>query len=221
MATLASFFGWRKPSKKELQNTITLSWGKQHYDVSFKRQNLDHVTLKDLKLQCKELTGVPVASMKLTVSGANLKDDTASLASCGIQGGSTVILTGEKVNKQAAQQETASGNPEEYALIQRIVKLLDPIKATMDADIKAFNTLVQEKKSQEESLSAADKKILYEKGVFLSEKLMQALITLDGVECSPEFQTARQRRREGVRLLQAFLERVDAARAEAKPLLHA
>lgn len=69
MATLASFFGWRKPSKKELQNTITLSWGKQHYDVSFKRQNLDHVTLKDLKLQCKQLTGVPVASMKLTVSG--------------------------------------------------------------------------------------------------------------------------------------------------------
>lgn len=91
----------------------------------------------------------------------------------------------------------------------------------MDADIKAFNTLVQEKKSQEGSLSAADKKILYEKGVYLSEKLMQALITLDGVECSPEFQTARQRRREGVRLLQAFLERVDAARAEAKPLLHA
>ncbi|KAJ8661420.1 hypothetical protein O0I10_002686 [Lichtheimia ornata] len=221
MATLASFFGWRKPSKKELQNTITLSWGKQHYDVSFKRQNLDHVTLKDLKLQCKQLTGVPVASMKLTVSGANLKDDTASLASCGIQGGSTVILTGEKVNKQAAAQETASGNPEEYALIQRIVKLLDPIKANMDADIKAFNTLVQEKKNQEEPLSAADKKILYEKAVFLSEKLMQALITLDGVECSPEFQTARQRRREGVRLLQAFLERVDAARAEAKPLLHA
>lgn len=69
MATLASFFGWRKPSKKELQNTITLSWGKQHFDVSFKRQNLDHVTLKDLKLQCKQLTGVPVASMKLTVSG--------------------------------------------------------------------------------------------------------------------------------------------------------
>lgn len=116
MATLASFFGWRKPSKKELQNTVTLSWGKQRFDVSFKRQNLDLVTLKEFKLQCKELTGVPVANMKLTVSGgkwtfychrnkttymsiiANLKDDTASLASCGIQGGSTVILTGEKVN---------------------------------------------------------------------------------------------------------------------------
>ncbi|CDS05741.1 hypothetical protein LRAMOSA08269 [Lichtheimia ramosa] len=219
MATLASFFGWRKPSKKELQNTVTLSWGKQRFDVSFKRQNLDLVTLKEFKLQCKELTGVPVANMKLTVSGANLKDDTASLASCGIQGGSTVILTGEKVNKQAAQQATASGNPEEYALMQRIFKVLDPIKTTMDTDIKAFNTLVQEKKSQE-SLSAADKKILYEKGVFLSEKLMQALITLDGVECSPDFQTARQHRREGVRLLQAFLERVDAARAEAKPLIN-
>lgn len=103
--------------------------------------------------------------------------------------------------------------------MQRIFKVLDPIKTTMDTDIKAFNTLVQEKKSQE-SLSAADKKILYEKGVFLSEKLMQALITLDGVECSPDFQTARQHRREGVRLLQAFLERVDAARAEAKPLIN-
>ncbi|KAI8140479.1 hypothetical protein BJV82DRAFT_622764 [Fennellomyces sp. T-0311] len=213
MATLASFFGWRKPSKKEVQNTIHLYWNKQHFDVVFKTPTLDHALLKDLKLKCKTLTGVPVAAMKLSVSGANLKDDTATLVSCGIRAGSTVVLTGDKADKQTVVQETTSGSEEEYGLIVRIGKVVDPIKATMEKDIADFDAFVDNSTSTD-----GDKKIMQDKGIYLSEKLMQALITLDGVECPPGFDTARQRRREGVRLLQKLLEQVDQTRAKVKLL---
>ena len=73
MATLASFFGWRKPSKKELQNTIYVQWGnKQPLEVILKNPGLDQAILKDLKLKIKEVTGVPVAVMKLSVSGGKV-----------------------------------------------------------------------------------------------------------------------------------------------------
>ncbi|KAI9323472.1 hypothetical protein BX666DRAFT_2016714 [Dichotomocladium elegans] len=157
--------------------------------------------------------------MKLTVSGANLKDDTATLQSCGIRAGSIVVLSGEKANKEEVEQQTASGNPEEYGLLVRIGRIVDPIKVTMESDIAQFNAVVQEKMAIGPPLAEADKRFLHDRGIYLSEKLMQALITLDGVECSPEFQTARQARRENVRLLQRLLEQVDAARAEAKKLL--
>lgn len=68
MATFASFFGWRK-SSKEIQNTFVLSWNKHYFDISFKDRGLDGATLADLKQRCKELTGVPIATMKLTISG--------------------------------------------------------------------------------------------------------------------------------------------------------
>ncbi|KAI9250486.1 hypothetical protein BDA99DRAFT_548598 [Phascolomyces articulosus] len=153
--------------------------------------------------------------MKMSVSGANLKDDTATLISCGIRAGSTVVLTGEKVDKQAVAQETASGNPEEYGLIIRIGKIVDPIKATMESDITQFRSFVQEQKIPVED---KDKKTMQDNGIYLSEKLMQALITLDGVECPPGFDAARQKRREGVRLLQRLLEQVDEVRATVKTL---
>ncbi|KAI9488385.1 hypothetical protein BDB00DRAFT_884866 [Zychaea mexicana] len=166
--------------------------------------------------------------MKLSVSGANLKDDTATLYSCGIRAGSTVVLTGEKVDvrsddeddKQAVEQQTASGNPEEYGLIVRIGKVVDPIKATMEQDIDNFRSFVHEQQQQSTSAAVDEttKKTMQDKGIYLSEKLMQALITLDGVECPPGFDTARQKRREGVRLLQKRLEQVDEVRAIVKTL---
>lgn len=71
MATLASFFGWRKPSKKERLSTIVLSWDKRYFDIAFQDfpNGLQHATVKDLKQKAKEATGVPIATMRLKVSG--------------------------------------------------------------------------------------------------------------------------------------------------------
>lgn len=55
-------------------------------------------------------------------------------------------------------------------------------------------------------------------GIQLSELLMQSLITLDGVDCPPEFITARSNRKTGVKLCQELMDHVDQSRATFKQL---
>lgn len=117
------------------------------------------------------------------------------------------------------QKETASGNPEEYGLVRRIADIVEPLQAQFVTKIDSFVATVQQYKQAGTPLNDADKKGLQDNGIYLSETLMQALIKLDGVECPFEFETARQRRREGVRYVQRLLERVDETRAVAKELL--
>jgi hypothetical protein len=113
-----SFFGYRKVSKKERNTTIQLLWNKHKYQLNFKefQHGFDEATVRDLKEKCKQVTNVPIASMKLQVSGgnkhscfflkkkdsivltANIKDDTATLTSVGVCRNSTVVLNGEQVD---------------------------------------------------------------------------------------------------------------------------
>jgi hypothetical protein len=113
-------------------------------------------------------------------------------------------------------KETSSGNPEEYGLMVRISKTTAPLD-TITGDIGSFEELVKSYKA-DAKLDDIQKKTIQDRGIFLSEKIMQCLISLDSVECPSEFETARQRRREGVRLAQKLLEQVDSARAIGKQL---
>ncbi|KAI8368336.1 hypothetical protein EDC96DRAFT_552792 [Choanephora cucurbitarum] len=152
--------------------------------------------------------------MKLQVSGANMKDDTATLGSLGVHKGSVITLNGNKVDESVVKQ-TASGNPEEYALMLRIAGVVDTIEKSITVKLEEFERSLEQVKHK---LNDTEKKKLQDQGIFLSEKIMQALISLDSVECPMGFDTARQRRREGVRLAQTLLERVDKARASAKEI---
>lgn len=114
-------------------------------------------------------------------------------------------------------KQTASGNPEEYGLMTRIAKVVDTLSDGTLEQISEFEELIT-KTQKKKKLNATDKKTLQDRGIFLSEKIMQGLIRLDGVECPSTFETARQRRREGVKLSQALLERVDKSRAIVKEL---
>ncbi|EIE85169.1 hypothetical protein G6F46_012064 [Rhizopus delemar] len=146
--------------------------------------------------------------MKLQVSGANIKDDTASLTSVGVCRNSVVTLNGEQVDETEVKQ-VASGNPEEYALVLRIAKIVDTLSVGTEQELAEF-----EKTIEKEKITNDEKKKLDDKRIYLSEKIMQCLINLDSVECPPDFETARQRRREGVRYSQKLLGRVDKAKAE-------
>jgi BAG domain len=53
------------------------------------------------------------------------------------------------------------------------------------------------------------KKKLQDTGAYLSEKLMQALFALDGIQCQPGFHTARQKRKESVNFAQELHDRID------------
>jgi hypothetical protein len=57
---------------------------------------------------------------------------------------------------------------------------------------------------------------LFDMSAFINEQIMQALFTLDGITCAPEFTTARQKRREGVRYAQSLLDRLDTVKADLK-----
>lgn len=97
--------------------------------------------------------------------------------------------------------------------MSRIAKVMDKIDGAKD-QIEEFdigvvsvieNPQLPERRKEIEDL-----------GIYLSELLMQALITLDGVDCPSEFQTARQNRRMGVKQCQELMDRVDQSRATLK-----
>ncbi|KAI9361831.1 hypothetical protein BD770DRAFT_382749 [Pilaira anomala] len=154
--------------------------------------------------------------MKLQVSGANMKDDTATLTSVGVCKDSIIILNGETVD-ESVLKETASGNPEEYGLMTKISKIVEQLSNGTVEKIEELEALIA-KCEKKKKLSEQDKKILQDQGIFLSERIIQGIISLDGVECPSSFETARQRRREGVKLSQSLLERIDKSRAIVKEL---
>ncbi|OBZ82327.1 BAG family molecular chaperone regulator 1 [Choanephora cucurbitarum] len=216
LVSVKSFFNYHKVSKRERRTTITLVWNDKKLQLNFKEfsKGFDEATVQDLKQKIKLMTDVPIASMKLQVSGANMKDDTATLSSLGVHKGSVITLNGNKVDESVVKQ-TASGNPEEYALMLRIAGVVDTVEKSIAVKLEEFERSLEQVKHK---LSDTEKKKLQDQGIFLSEKIMQALISLDSVECPMGFDTARQRRREGVRLAQTLLERVDKARASAKEI---
>lgn len=106
MDSFASFFGLKKSSSSTTNNNhqkqherkqvIVVSYDDRYYDIGF-GDRLSQATVGELKDRCKRATGVTLATMKLKVSGAYIKDDTATLQSSGIHGGSIVLLYGDRV----------------------------------------------------------------------------------------------------------------------------
>jgi hypothetical protein len=97
---------------------------------------------------------------------------------------------------------------------------MDKIDRSKDK-IEEFDILVVAALEQQQSSLPIDenkKKETEDLGIHLSELLMQALITLDGVECPSEFETARANRRQGVKICQELMDRVDQSRAVLKQL---
>ncbi|KAF7728369.1 hypothetical protein EC973_006177 [Apophysomyces ossiformis] len=198
VVTIVSTFGIRKVSARERRTTILLSWERQRFDIDFQefRHGFDQATVKDLKAKCKEVTSIPISTMRLKVSG-------------GEEG---------KPWPEEEVQQTVSGNPEEYGLIVRISKVLDQLNTDIPDDIRGFEEMLTKGKDGE-TLTEVEKKKLQDKGVYLSEKLMLALITLDAVECPIEFETARQQRKQGVKRVQQLLDHVDGIRANVRKLI--
>lgn len=77
-------------------------------------------------------------------------------------------------------------------------------------DIRVISVIENPSQNEQERKETEDL------GIHLSELLMQALITLDGVDCPSEFETARMNRRKGVKLCQELMDRVDQSRATLK-----
>lgn len=233
MDSIASFFGINKKSnststsssssnaqdelQRKYRDAIVVSYQERYYDIHFRdfKGGIGGATVADLKDRCKKVTGVTLATMKLKVSGAYIKDDTAYLPSVGVLSGSLVLLMGDTANTEQLKQ-TTSGNPEEVGYMNRISKVMGNINGAKNK-IEEFDIMVVsalENPAQDES----KKKETEDLGIYLSELLMQSLITLDGVECPSEFETARKDRRQAVKVCQELMDRVDQTRAVLKQL---
>lgn len=110
MDSFASFFGLKKShststssshhqqqQQQERKQVVVVSYADRYYDIPF-GNHLNQATVGELKDRCKQATGVTLATMKLKVSGAFIKDDTATLQSSGIHSGCVVLMYGDRVN---------------------------------------------------------------------------------------------------------------------------
>ncbi|CAO3608779.1 unnamed protein product [Mucor hiemalis] len=160
MDSIASFFGINKKSnstttssssssthaqdelQRKYRDAIVISYQERYYNVHFRdlKGGIRGATVADLKDRCKRVTGVTLATMKLKVSGAYIKDDTAYLPSVGVLSGSLVLLMGDTANTEQLKQ-TASGNPEEVGYMNRIAKVMSNINGSKDK-IEEFDIMV-------------------------------------------------------------------------------
>ncbi|RUS12516.1 hypothetical protein BC937DRAFT_87672, partial [Endogone sp. FLAS-F59071] len=217
-ATFRALFGIRPVPPQATMTSLLVMWGRHRFHVDFTGyEGAEHgfsgVTLGMLKERCRDVTGVPVNAMKLLYSGAIMKDDNAPLSIFGLQPGAKLILVGTKPDDQEVLTTTASGNPEEHALLTRISAPLRKATDVLLPQIDAYETAAA---NPPDPADAAGRKKMTDTHNLLSEQLMQQLLTLDGIAFPPEFETARQKRREAVRAVQGYLDRLDRITAELK-----
>jgi hypothetical protein len=115
-------------------------------------------------------------------------------------------------------EETASGNPEEVGLCLRIAQTVQKLKDSAVSVIEKYDTEVSEYISGGTTDESKRRKLL-DMSAYINEQLMQSLFALDGITCDPDFTTARQKRREGVRYAQGLLDRLDKIKADLKTFI--
>lgn len=122
--------------------------------------------------------------------------------------------------KRTSPQGT-SGDPEEHALVVRIEnslrKTLDLTAEHVPTYERAIEDYIQsnppsitdQRNDYGEPILPPARKWLQDEHTLLSEKLMQALLFLDGVVCKPTFEVARAKRREAVKETQRLMDLID------------
>ncbi|KAJ2556408.1 hypothetical protein EV175_002030 [Coemansia sp. RSA 1933] len=207
---------------------LVLQWGRERYMLKYDDEDLHDTTLGQFKEVCREVTGVPSSGMKLIFSGATMKDDSSPLAYYGVYPGASVKLIGRKDSSEKSSPATQEER-EENAVIHKIDDISNEATDQLSSRMQAYladaqlyvdqflsgamddmdaDALAQIKTSERKKLDDAYR--------YMSETLMQYLLKVDSVECPPNADKARQRRRQAVRLLQSWLDQIDAKKTSVK-----
>ncbi|KAJ2475227.1 hypothetical protein IWW56_005519 [Coemansia sp. RSA 2131] len=207
---------------------LVLQWGRDRYMIKYDYDDLRDTTLGQFKEVCREVTGVPTNGMKLIFSGATMKDDASPLAYYGVYPGASIKLIGRKEGAEKGGPVTQEER-EENAVIHKIDDLsneaADRLSSRMQAYLADAQLYIDQFSASAmhgvsdaafDDIKAAERKKLHDAYVYLNETLMQFLLKLDGIECSPEAEKARQRRRQAVRLLQSWMDQLDHKRESVK-----
>ncbi|KAI8321975.1 hypothetical protein GQ54DRAFT_333607 [Martensiomyces pterosporus] len=208
---------------------LVLQWGRERYLLKYDEDDLRETTLGQFKEVCREVTGVPAGGMKIIFSGATMKDDGSPLAYYGVYPGATIKMLGRKQGAEKGAPVTAEER-EENELIHRIDHVSNETSDLLLSRMQAYLADAQlyvdqflsgpiDGGAHDEALSEirdAERKKLQDSYLFINETLMQSLLKIDGVECPPEADKARQRRRQAVRLLQSWMDQMDSKRESVK-----
>ncbi|KAJ2290308.1 hypothetical protein IWW55_006132 [Coemansia sp. RSA 2706] len=157
-----------------------------------------------------------------------MKDDASPLAYYGVYPGASLKLIGRKEGAEKGVPVTEEER-EESALVHKIDDLsheaTDLLSSRMQAYLADAQLYIDQFSSAAiggdndqalREIKASEHKKLHDAYVFVNETLMQYLLKLDGIECPPEADKARQRRRQAVRLLQSWMDQMDRKRESVK-----
>ncbi|KAG0337865.1 hypothetical protein BG004_007458 [Podila humilis] len=200
---------------------VTVKWGREKHSYEFEGRNLADIRLGELRMKCHDRTGVPLEGLTLIHSGATMKDANAPLSCFGIKPNGLIVMLGTKPNKDDVKVLTTHGDPEEYALIQKIQQSLNKAQTLVEEHVPRYEQAVAKYISSTPPpyyLTAIPpaRKQLQDAHTLLSETLIQSLLVFDGVTCKQDFEVARATRRQAVIETQKWLDTIDELNAKVK-----
>ncbi|KAF8938768.1 hypothetical protein EDD21DRAFT_371515 [Dissophora ornata] len=207
---------------------LNIKWGREKKTVDFEDRALADIKLGELRQRCHEWTRVPIGGLTLIYTGATMKDDSAPLSCFGIKPNGQITMMGTRPTKTDIRTLTTNGDPEEYALINRIQTSLQRTLDLVAEHVPRYERAVEDYIQSDpapidrslETLPPA-RKSLQDAHSLLSENLLQSLLVFDGVVCKPDFEVARATRREAVKETQRLLDVIDELNARVKACDHA
>lgn len=178
-------------------------------------------------------TGIPINQLKLIHNGAVLKNGNASIASCGIKNGSTLVVVGaNSVPSSGTGEGAPAAAPVQHKKKKEVVPTTDEglvefvnakttIVDELQPQVDQFQRDVDAYLASKANPSAASEDVptltaIHQAHMRLSELLLQGLLKLDSIDVPSPFTKSRAARKEAVRKVQNALNVVDAGWKNAK-----
>ncbi|KAL7753721.1 hypothetical protein RI367_000652 [Sorochytrium milnesiophthora] len=192
---------------------ITLTYARQRLDIEVPAEDFARVPLRSLQSRASDFTGIPPERIKLLFAGGIMRNLDLPLSAYGIGPGAKIMVMGSKESADDAPPTASNGQSDtsaaETKLAANIAALVDTALEPLQPRLAVFERMM-EGLPQRSSLTEQQLKDLRYQQAFLAEKLMQGLLSVDGVHVPHEFATARETRRAAVKKLQGLLDKVDA-----------
>ncbi|CDZ98306.1 BCL2-associated athanogene-like proteins and related BAG family chaperone regulators [Phaffia rhodozyma] len=224
--TMQRAFRSHHPSRSEESTTfVVVKWGREKLQITLPTPP-SKTTLSTLRAHLAHQTHLPPKSFKIIFAGGIMSEDALSLSTYGIKHGSVLAIVGNgknaesevgKVQKEkgrSAGKSKKGGEESESDLVRRIKMKVGDTRDTLGNRVIDF-----EKASIEGPvlIPESPEHAQYSKEfTVLSEMLLQTLLWLDGIDCPSSYEEARKERKEGVKSVQGWLDRIDSANKTAK-----
>ncbi|CAO3636111.1 unnamed protein product [Cunninghamella echinulata] len=201
-----------------MKSKIEIKWNGRTFYIELEKNDFDTWTVQDLKEKCHCITGLSSENIKLLAYGAVMKDKNAPLSHYSIKPGTKLRLIG--TNKKHADKPLPP-KPEsgEQHTLDQLNRIQDKLHRTIIPEISDYESQVKKYNNnimEEDESPQQKKQKLIQKGLYFGEILMQLLFEYDGVVCAQGFDQSRQLRKDGVRISQELLEKVDRIKDSIK-----